>query len=148
MRWAKPLYIALTVTLPTVGFCAWLKARRCGSCKISVITPTGRREEDTYFPLFQEVAEKLRRGVNVPLPNAGDPLFKELLLKTVYPDQKTFLQATAESLELQTCRDFEWIIVDGHADERRKYTEGRYSFPIKHIREKPSIWHGLKEPPG
>jgi len=118
--------------------------------RISVITPTSRTEDFTNFPKFQKIASEIRRGGNPRLANDDDPRFKPLLVRCVKDDQRTFLQATAESLELQTFPkdDFEWVIVDVWAEQRRKYTEGCYSFTIKHVKEKPSIWHGLKEPEG
>jgi len=119
--------------------------------KISVITPTARLDEHTNFPRFKKIAHQLRMGMNPSLPNDDDPLFKELLTKYVQDDQQTFLEATAESLKAQTFppEDFEWIIVDVWAEKRRKMLKAdRYSFTIKHVKEKPSLWHGLTEPPG
>jgi len=103
--------------------------------RISVITPTSRTEDFTNFPKFQKTASEIRRGGNPRLANDDDPRFKPLLVRCVKDNQRTFLQATAESLELQTFPndDFEWVIVDVWDEQRRKYTEGRYSFKLKHV---------------
>jgi len=114
--------------------------------KISVITPTGRREEDTPFLRIKEIVHDLRQGKYIP-HISGDREFERLLCECVKPEQESFLEAQAESLRLQTVdQPFEWIVVDLYKEER--WIHGSYPFPIKHISEKPSIWHGLKEPEG
>jgi len=143
----------LFANLSILGIVSILKKgarKRSTPKRITVITPTSRTEGFTNFPKFQKIASEIRRGGNPVLSNDDDPRFKDLLIRCVKDDQRTFLQATAESLELQTFpkEEFEWVIVDVWAEKRRKYTEGRYSFEIKHVREKPSLWHGLREPPG
>jgi len=128
---------------------AWLFSRKSRKSrgKISIITPTIRRESETNFSLFQLTAEKLRRGENPPLPEKTSQEFRTLLTETVLPDQKSFLDATARSLERQTFRDFEWIIIDRLKGER-EFDPRKHDFPIKHVGEKPSLWHGLAPPAG
>ena len=55
---------------------------------------------------------------------------------------ETFIfEPTLESLEIQSFQDFELIIVDALYDFRKDYfKDKKFSFPIKHLKPKPSPW--------
>ena len=118
---------------------------------ISVICVTAREESETFHDSWKELAEDLRRGrpsKYKPLSLVKEP-FRSLLLECVNEEQESFIEPTLESLKRQTFQDFEFILIDHFADERRHITD-RYKdkIRIKHTREKPTIWHTLKEPEG
>ena len=119
--------------------------------KISVVLVTAREQSESFHDAWKEIADCVRKGRKCrykPLSLVREP-FRSLLLECVKPDQQSFLEPTLESLRRQTFRDFEVVIVDYFADERRSITD-RYKddLEIKHIREKPTIWHELPEPNG
>lgn len=118
--------------------------------KISVIMSTAREESETFLHQWQEVAEDLRQERTSryrPLSLIKSP-FRELLLECVNPETDSFIQSTLESLKRQTFHDFEIILVDHFADERRHITDRCKDLDIRHVREKPTIWHELEEPGG
>lgn len=51
-----------------------------------------------------------------------------------------------KSLEAQTCRDFELIVVDHLLQSRPDSLKGSHGFPVRHIRPKTSIWDELRYP--
>jgi glycosyltransferase involved in cell wall biosynthesis len=56
------------------------------------------------------------------------------------PDTHIF-EPTLASLESQTFKDFELVIVDALWDFRKEYfNDKKFSFPIKHLKPKSSIW--------
>jgi len=53
-------------------------------------------------------------------------------------------EPTLKSLEQQTFRDFELIIIDALYEHRKDYFKDKtFSFPIKHLKPKPSIWNQI-----
>ncbi|MBW2674745.1 MAG: hypothetical protein JRD89_15265 [Deltaproteobacteria bacterium] len=113
--------------------------------RMSVIISTCRLEEESNLPVWKRVV----KGEEVGGRSLVRGRFQWLLEECVTPDMESFLEPTLRSLELQSFRDFEVIIVDWHAEKRRHITE-RYQgkLRIKHVRDKPSPWHSLKPPPG
>jgi len=119
--------------------------------KVSVIISTAREENESFFPQWKDIAESIRKEkfcIYRPLYLVKEP-FRSLLLKCVKKEMKSFLEPTLESLLLQTFRDFEVIIVDWHADER-KWVSEKYSdkLTITHVRDKPCKWFEMKTPEG
>jgi len=109
---------------------------------ISIALVTARSEEESQLPRFKEIVRKQRNL----FPESEDELV-ECLLYSIKDEQKSFLECTCESLLYSTFSDFELIIIDRLAKERRRFTEKyKHRINLKHIRDKPSIWHDLKPP--
>jgi len=107
---------------------------------ISVVIPSSRIEKEVapYVPKWVAYADRLRREGGPELETE----FGRLLVECVLPDTTNYLEPILNSLEKQTYRDFEVIIVRGPwwwypAPPRT------YSFPLKLVDEKESIWHKL-----
>jgi len=113
--------------------------------RMSIIISTCRLEEEANLPVWKKVV----RGEEVGGRSLVRGSFRWLLEQCVSQDMESFLEPTLRSLELQSFRDFEVIIVDWHVDKRRHITE-RYQgkLRIKHVRDKPSPWHEIKPPRG
>ncbi|RLE83680.1 MAG: hypothetical protein DRJ67_11770, partial [Thermoprotei archaeon] len=112
---------------------------------MTVIISTCREERESLLPVWKRVV----RGEPVKGRAIVRGRFRWLLEECVSPDMESFLEPTLRSLELQSFRDFEVVIVDWHAEKRRHITE-RYKgkLRIRHVRDKPSPWHSIKPPEG
>lgn len=53
-------------------------------------------------------------------------------------------EPTVRSLEAQTFKDFELIVVDALHERRKDYFQNRTSFPVRHVPPKPNPWHAKK----
>jgi len=109
---------------------------------ISVVIPSSRVEKEVapYVSRWVACANKLRERGEL------ETEFERLLVDCVPPDTTHHLEPILNSLERQTYRDFEVIIVRGpwwwYPEPPR-----RYSFPLKVVDEKSSIWHKLGNGP-
>jgi len=119
--------------------------------KLSVVVSTAREERETFMQQWKEIRDALAHGTQCPytplhLVRGG---FYKLLLECVSQEQQSFLEPTLESLARQTLpkQEFEVIIVDRLKDIR-KLDINRYDMSIRHVKDKPSKWHGMKPPEG
>jgi hypothetical protein len=102
--------------------------------KLSVLYTTNKLNSNHFRYL-----EKAREGID-KLP---DGEFKNLC-KTILPSVNHFAQTTLECLQRQTFKDFDIIISHRYPNDLPDANVlQKYTFPIKIIREKPSIWHNL-----
>ena len=113
--------------------------------KISVIIVTCREEQESNLDVWKQVVKGEPIGGRALVRGK----FKHLLELCVKPDMQSFLEPTLRSLELQSFKNFEVIIVDWHMEKRRHITETyRGKMKIKHVKDKPSPWHKIKPPKG
>jgi len=106
---------------------------------ISIVIPSSRIEQEVapFVPKWVAYANKLRTEKGPELETE----FGRLLVDCIPPNTTHHLEPILNSLERQTFRDFEVIVVRG--PWWRYPDPPKYSFSLKVVDEKESIWHEL-----
>ena len=105
--------------------------------KVSIILPTHRSNDSLMVKI-----KNLQNGLKISPDDMFNTEFKSLLRRKIY-GVNHYLEPTLNSLANQTFKDFELIVSHKHADIVDKSIFDKYSFPIKLVQEKPSIWHEI-----
>jgi hypothetical protein len=118
--------------------------------KISVIMVTAREDKETNFEDWKNISKHLydkHIGYSGIRSVHEEPNFVNLLIKHIKDDMYSFIEPTVSALDAQTFKDFELIIIDRLADNRKiKFNKTNMSMRI--IRDKPTLWNDLKTPEG
>lgn len=106
--------------------------------KVSAILPTNRINSDIISKIYN-----LKKAISkVDNKTIFTREFTELIKDRLH-DVNHYLEPTLKSLEIQKSRDFELVISHRYPEDAIDIVKGDWSFPIRLVREKDSIWHSL-----
>lgn len=104
--------------------------------KISVLLSTNKINTKCFKHI-----KKVINGLDNLQENTFTEEFKGLV-SSYLPGVRHFLEPTLRSLESQLFKDFEFVLCHRYPEDAKEVIKG-WSFPIKLVKEKPSIWHEL-----
>jgi len=108
--------------------------------EVSIIIPTNRRNK-VMIPKIRNIQSALLRN---HFSRTFTNEFIDLITQRTF-DVNHYLELTLSSLSYQTFKDFEVIISHRYPEDALETVKMEWGFPIKLVKEKPSIWHDLGE---
>ena len=105
---------------------------------ISIILPTNRLNSN-LFPKIKNIQSGLKNSKDI---NILTNEFIDLISYRLFGINH-YLEMTLNSLGCQTFKDFELVISHRYPEDALDIVKKDWGFPIRLVREKPSIWHNL-----